>query len=141
MVVPVFLMIGKTMRLSIFSRCDTINVMKLIGATDGFILRPFLNGRVRLGFISALLLLVLSGMLMWRLESIVSDVAKILALPCATRAGWDEALLLLINLHDERLVRSLFGDGATFTYSKIFVILLFRCSKRSCGGRVSLKRS
>jgi len=44
MVIAVFLVIGNSVRLSIFSRRDTINVMKLIGATDGFILRPFLNG-------------------------------------------------------------------------------------------------
>lgn len=38
------------MRLSIFARRDTINVQKLIGATDGFILRPFLYGGAMLGF-------------------------------------------------------------------------------------------
>ncbi len=44
MVIAVFLVIGNSVRLSIFSRRETINVMKLIGATDGFILRPFLHG-------------------------------------------------------------------------------------------------
>ena len=42
MVAAVFLVIGNSVRLSIFARRDTINVQKLIGATDGFILRPFL---------------------------------------------------------------------------------------------------
>ncbi|WP_341535614.1 FtsX-like permease family protein, partial [Serratia marcescens] len=53
MIVAVFLVIGNSVRLSIFSRRDTINVMKLIGATDGFILRPFLNGGAMLGFAGA----------------------------------------------------------------------------------------
>lgn len=39
MVVALLLVIGNSVRLSIFSRRETINVMKLIGATDGFILR------------------------------------------------------------------------------------------------------
>ncbi len=45
MVAAVFLVIGNSVRLSIFARRDTINVQKLIGATDGFILRPFLYRR------------------------------------------------------------------------------------------------
>ncbi|WP_306667741.1 FtsX-like permease family protein, partial [Klebsiella pneumoniae] len=71
------LVIGNSVRLSIFSRRDTINVMKLIGATDGFILRPFLNGGAMLGFAGALLSLVLSGALVWQLESVVVGVAKV----------------------------------------------------------------
>jgi hypothetical protein len=35
MVAAVFLVIGNSVRLSIFARRDTINVQKLIGATDG----------------------------------------------------------------------------------------------------------
>ncbi|NIG98917.1 MAG: cell division protein FtsX [Serratia symbiotica] len=96
MAVAVFLVISNSVRLSIFSRRDTINVMKLIGATDGFILRPFLNGGAMLGFAGALLSLVMSA-LMWRLESVVSDVAKIFGTTCTLHGlVWDEALLLLI---------------------------------------------
>ncbi|NIG63013.1 MAG: cell division protein FtsX [Serratia symbiotica] len=97
MVVAVLLVIANSVRLSIFSRRDTINVMKLIGATDGFIMRPFLNGGAMLGFAGALLSLVLSGVLMWRLESVVSDVANIFGTTFTLHwMGWDEALLLLI---------------------------------------------
>ncbi|MFN6872673.1 permease-like cell division protein FtsX, partial [Proteus mirabilis] len=39
MIVALLLVIGNSVRLNIFSRRDTINVMKLIGATDGFIMR------------------------------------------------------------------------------------------------------
>ncbi|MNV76619.1 Cell division protein FtsX [compost metagenome] len=97
MVVAVFLVIGNSVRLSIFSRRDTINVMKLIGATDGFILRPFLNGGAMLGFFGALLSLVLSGAMVWRLESVVTGVAKVFGTTFTLHGlGWDEALLLLI---------------------------------------------
>lgn len=97
MIVAVFLVIGNSVRLSIFSRRDTINVMKLIGATDGFILRPFLNGGAMLGFFGALLSLFLSGAMVWRLESVVTGVAKVFGTTFTLHGlGWDEALLLLI---------------------------------------------
>ncbi|MBF9118107.1 cell division protein FtsX, partial [Escherichia coli] len=77
MVVALFLVIGNSVRLNIFSRRETINVMKLIGATDGFILRPFLNGGMLLGAFGAILSLVLSSLLVWKLGDVVTDVSKI----------------------------------------------------------------
>lgn len=97
MVIAVFLVIGNSVRLSIFSRRDTINVMKLIGATDGFILRPFLNGGAMLGFTGALLSLILSEVLVLRLESVVTQVAQVFGTTFDLHGlGWDESLLLLI---------------------------------------------
>lgn len=97
MIVAVFLVIGNSVRLSIFSRRDTINVMKLIGATDGFILRPFLNGGAMLGFCGALLSLVLSQALVLRLEAVVTQVASVFGTTFDLHGlGWDESLLLLL---------------------------------------------
>ena len=97
MVIAVFLVIGNSVRLSIFSRRDTINVMKLIGATDGFILRPFLNGGAMLGFTGALLSLILSEVLVLRLESVVTQVAQVFGTTFDLHGlGWDESLLLLL---------------------------------------------
>lgn len=97
MIVAVFLVIGNSVRLSIFSRRDTINVMKLIGATDGFILRPFLNGGAMLGFCGALLSLILSEALVLRLESVVTQVAKVFGTTFDLHGlTWDESLLLLL---------------------------------------------
>ncbi|MGC6389234.1 permease-like cell division protein FtsX [Ewingella sp. S1.OA.A_B6] len=97
MIVAVFLVIGNSVRLSIFSRRDTINVMKLIGATDGFILRPFLNGGAMLGFCGALLSLILSEALVLRLESVVAQVAKVFGTTFDLHGlAWDESLLLLL---------------------------------------------
>ncbi|WP_455863507.1 permease-like cell division protein FtsX [Pantoea agglomerans] len=97
MIAAVFLVIGNSVRLSIFARRDTINVQKLIGATDGFILRPFLYGGALLGFAGALLSLILSGVLVFRLESVVTQVAAVFGTTFnLTGLAWDESLLLLL---------------------------------------------
>lgn len=97
MIVAVFLVIGNSVRLSIFSRRETINVMKLIGATDGFILRPFLNDGALLGGGGALLSLILSQALVWKLSAVVDQVATVFGTRFAvTELTWDESLLLLL---------------------------------------------
>ncbi|WJV53797.1 permease-like cell division protein FtsX [Pectobacteriaceae bacterium CE90] len=97
MVVAVFLVIGNSVRLSIFSRRDTINVMKLIGATDGFILRPFLNGGALLGFCGAVFSLILSQALVWKLAVGVKQVASVFGTTFTVQGlGWDEAVLLIL---------------------------------------------
>lgn len=97
MIAAVFLVIGNSVRLSIFSRRDSINVQKLIGATDGFILRPFLYGGAVLGFSGALLSLILSEILVMRLSSAVTDVAKVFGTQFSLSGlSFDECLLLLL---------------------------------------------
>ncbi|RAP71486.1 putative protein insertion permease FtsX [Candidatus Erwinia dacicola] len=97
MIIALLLVIGNSMRLSIFARRDTINVQKLVGATDGFILRAFLYGGAMLGFAGALLSLVLSQVLVLRLESVVMQVASVFGTTFALHGlAWDESLLLLL---------------------------------------------
>ncbi|MDU1950152.1 MAG: permease-like cell division protein FtsX [Atlantibacter hermannii] len=97
MVAAVFLVIGNSVRLSIFARRDTINVQKLIGATDGFILRPFLYGGALLGFSGAFLSLILSEILVMRLSSAVTDVARVFGTSFDLNGlSFDECLLLLL---------------------------------------------
>ena len=97
MVAAVFLVIGNSVRLSIFARRDTINVQKLIGATDGFILRPFLYGGALLGFSGAFLSLILSEIMVMRLSSAVTEVAKVFGTQFELSGlGFDECLLMLI---------------------------------------------
>lgn len=97
MIIAVFLVIGNSIRLTIFSRRDTINVMKLIGATDGFILRPFLNGGAILGFAGALIALLISQVLIWGLNIAVSRVASVFSTEFRLQGiSWEEALLLLL---------------------------------------------
>lgn len=97
MVIAVFLVIGNSVRLNIFSRRETINVMKLIGATDGFILRPFLNGGAMMGFAGAVLSLILSQALVWKLGAVVTQVASVFGTTFTVKGlSWDESLLLLL---------------------------------------------
>ncbi|GAA5187176.1 permease-like cell division protein FtsX [Ferrimonas gelatinilytica] len=66
LLVAVVLISANTIRLSILQRFDEIKVMKLVGATEAFIRRPFLYGGFWLGLMSALLALVLVNvMLVW----------------------------------------------------------------------------
>lgn len=46
-------LIGNTVRLSVFSRRFTIRTMDLVGATRGFIMKPFLKGAVVQGLVAA----------------------------------------------------------------------------------------
>lgn len=50
-----FILIGNTVRLSLFSRRFTIHTMRLVGATRGFIRRPFIGSAVLQGLISGAL--------------------------------------------------------------------------------------
>ncbi len=97
MVAAVFLVIGNSVRLSIFARRDSINVQKLIGATEGFILRPFLYGGALLGFSGAFLSLILSEILVLRLSSAVAELAQVFGTKFDINGlSFDECLLLLL---------------------------------------------
>lgn len=59
-----FVLINNTVRLSVYSRRFTIHTMQLVGATKGFIRRPFIRGAVLQGLMASLLaLLALAGAL------------------------------------------------------------------------------
>lgn len=97
MIVSLFLVIGNSVRLNIFARRDTINVMKLIGATDGFIMRPFLNGGIVLGGVGAIISLVMTFLLVWQLGSGVAQVASVFGTQFHIEGLlWEESLLILL---------------------------------------------
>lgn len=54
MLVISFVLISNTVRLSIYSKRFTIHTMQLVGATDGFIRRPFILANAMVGAISGL---------------------------------------------------------------------------------------
>lgn len=97
MIVSLFLVIGNSVRLNIFARRDTINVMKLIGATDGFIMRPFLNGGIVLGGVGAIISLIMTFLLVWQLASGVAQVASVFGTQFHIEGLlWEESLLILL---------------------------------------------
>lgn len=62
---------GNSLRLTIHSRQQDIQVLKLVGATDAFILRPFLYQGVGYGLAAALLAYVLVTGLLYSVEKVV----------------------------------------------------------------------
>jgi cell division transport system permease protein len=67
----VVLIIGNTIRLSIMNKREEIEVMKMVGATDSFIQRPFLYTGIWYGFFGGFVaFLVLEAMLWWLAEAI-----------------------------------------------------------------------
>jgi cell division transport system permease protein len=62
------LIIGAAVRISIFARRDEIAIMRLVGATDGFVKRPFLIEGLTTGVIGGLLALAAT----WGAHNVVS---------------------------------------------------------------------
>lgn len=97
MIIAVSLVIGNSIRLSIFSRRQTILVMQLIGATEGFILRPFLYNGIFIGFISAVLALILSKIFIWQIDSIILHVSTVFGTKFTLEGlSWDESVLIIL---------------------------------------------
>jgi cell division transport system permease protein len=75
----VILVIGNTIRLEINNRRTEIEVMKLVGATDGFIRRPFLYSGLVLGAIGAIAAAALISTGLWLLVGPVAELATLYA--------------------------------------------------------------
>lgn len=72
----VALIIGNTLRFSIHARHEEIQVLKLIGATDPFIIRPFLYSGVWYGLTGALLAVGLVNVFILSLTFVVDKFAQ-----------------------------------------------------------------
>lgn len=73
----VILIIGNTIRLSIMSKREQIEVMKLVGATDGFIQRPFLFTGFWYGLIGGFIAYVVVEVMLYRLDGAIVEVASL----------------------------------------------------------------
>jgi cell division transport system permease protein len=73
----VVLLIGNTIRLEINNRRTEIEVLKLVGATDGFIRRPFLYTGLCLGSIGAMTAALMIGIGLLLLARPVRDLAAL----------------------------------------------------------------
>ncbi len=61
-----FLLINSSIRLSVYAKRFTIKTMQMVGATKGFIRKPFIWTSVKLGLIGAILALIaLAGVVYW----------------------------------------------------------------------------
>ncbi|OBP16466.1 cell division protein FtsX [Rheinheimera sp. SA_1] len=71
------LVIGNTIRLSIMDKKAEIEVMKLVGATDAFIQRPFLYTGIWLGVFGGFLAFVVVEVMLWWLRSAIATVTQL----------------------------------------------------------------
>lgn len=72
----VILIIGNTLRLVIHKRHEEIQVLKLIGASDPYIVRPFLYSGLWYGFASALLAVILVSLFMLSLGFVLNQLIE-----------------------------------------------------------------
>ncbi|MCF1426458.1 MAG: permease-like cell division protein FtsX [Shewanella sp.] len=74
LILAVVLIIGNTIRLAIMSRRSEIEVMKLVGATESFIQRPFLYTGIWYGVIGGVLAWVIINLLVWYLDGALVEL-------------------------------------------------------------------
>ena len=73
----VLLIVGNTIRLAILNRREEIQVIKLVGATDAFIRRPFLYTGLWYGLIAALLAALMVNIVFVLLKQSTSQLAQL----------------------------------------------------------------
>lgn len=78
MLLSVILTIGNTIRSDIYSKRSTIRVMQSLGATDYFILRPFIYTGFLLGVFGALLALIIAMLIVFIFSSMIANIAQLL---------------------------------------------------------------
>ncbi len=77
LMVAVLLVVGNTIRLMILNKKDEIEVMKLVGATNSYIQRPFLYTGIWLGFFGGILTFLIEEVLLWWLKQAISSVTQL----------------------------------------------------------------
>lgn len=94
----VFLIVGNTLRFNVLANKEEIQTMKLIGATDSFILRPYLYTGMWFGVLGAIIAWLVTTGVTLVLNSAVTDLAALYDSQFRLNGlNWDEALLLIIT--------------------------------------------
>ena len=83
-------LINNTVRLSVYSRRFIIHTMKLVGASWGFIRRPFLRRAVGIGVVAALLAIAILGACIYGLYVLEPDILTII--------GWEEMTITGVSV-------------------------------------------
>jgi cell division transport system permease protein len=73
----VIFIIGNTLRLVIHRRYEEIQVLKLVGASDAYILRPFLYSGIWYGLMSAVLAVILVALFMLSMQVVMNQLIKV----------------------------------------------------------------
>ena len=69
-----FLLINSSIRLSVYAKRFTIKTMQMVGATKGFIRRPFIGTSVKLGLIAAFLALGLLAVVIYYADQYIPEL-------------------------------------------------------------------
>jgi cell division transport system permease protein len=77
LIATVLLVIGNTIRLGFESRRDEVHILKLLGATDGFVRRPFLYSGLWTGLAGGVLACIVVALFFYWLDSPVRGLAKL----------------------------------------------------------------
>ncbi len=97
LLLAVVLIVGNTIRFSVLSHKEEIQVMKLIGATDSYIMRPYLYSGIWYGFMSAMLTWLLTATMVMILGQAVASLTLVFDSPFRlVGLNWDESLILLL---------------------------------------------
>lgn len=90
----ILVIIGNTIRLTVYNRRQEIEVTKLIGATDGFIRRPFLYCGVWYGLFGGIIAWILVFSFLWALSEPVKTLSVLYNSDFRLH-GWDSGVLLI----------------------------------------------
>ncbi|EHA1127199.1 permease-like cell division protein FtsX [Vibrio navarrensis] len=94
----VFLIVGNTLRFNVLANKEEIQTMKLIGATDGFILRPYLYSGMWFGLLGSVIAWILTALITILLNGAVEDLAALYDSQFRLIGlSWDESLLLMMT--------------------------------------------
>ena len=85
-----FALINNTIRLMVYSKRFLIHTMKLVGATNGFIRKPFIKSNIALGIIAAFIAMVL---LIWFLFYFIEGVNEISGM-----ISWESMGLVFVSI-------------------------------------------
>lgn len=97
MLMSVFLIVGNTLRFNVQANKDEIQTMKLIGATDAYILRPYLYSGMWFGLLGAVAAWLLTALITILLNGAVEALAQLYDSHFRLIGlSWDESLLLLM---------------------------------------------
>ncbi|MFM1888564.1 MAG: hypothetical protein RL501_851 [Bacteroidota bacterium] len=69
-----FLLINSSIRLSIYAKRFIIKTMQMVGATPGFIRKPFILTNIKLGLIGAIMANVFIGIVLWRVKQSIPEL-------------------------------------------------------------------
>lgn len=97
MFIAVFLIVGNTLRFNVLEQKDEIQVMKLVGGTNTYILRPYLYTGMWFGLLGGFIAWLLTAIITVTLNGAVDNVAVLYdSIFRLVGLTWDESLLLLM---------------------------------------------